>query len=166
MTGTYEWAGESLIFAAPPTRPAETAKRWFTLDVSRDELPTALLRTQTGRQQQTRILLRQAAQQLEGGRQDSTLETLRRAWDVAPGAWGFSLTPDSAIACGQYGHIDRGDGTGYRAEADAKAWFEQHVETCVPIRLPNCHPCICGGCRAPSSPTESCPACLCFGEDE
>lgn len=90
---------------------------------------------------------------------------LVRAWQTLPGAWGFSLTPDGGVSCGLCGRDEPGDGTGYRPEAEAKAWYAAHAEICTPAPQVKCRECpLCGYCRTPRTPVHRCSLCTCDRE--
>ncbi|GGN46751.1 hypothetical protein [Streptomyces fuscichromogenes] len=87
---------------------------------------------------------------------------LVRAWQTFPGASGYSRTPDGGVCCELCGHDDLGDGTGYRPEAKAKAWYAAHADVCTPAPQVKCRTCpLCGYCRTAPSPVHCCSRCTC-----
>ncbi|MET9399291.1 hypothetical protein [Kitasatospora sp. NPDC002965] len=183
-----EWAGEKFtVVPIPAGSPGiHLLAKLIGIDTpAATELPVEAVKqaaTDTGRQPQQRTLLRVAAQLLDQAHRDSTVtatgwqalvearEHLVRAWKVAPGAWGFSSSPDGTAQCNMCGNRSpdlRQDTTApYAAETVLKDWYDAHSDLCQPLPRPRCRGCdACGGCAAAPSPIHSCNRCICHDGD-
>ncbi|MBV6700252.1 hypothetical protein KV557_24635 [Kitasatospora aureofaciens] len=179
---TTEWAGERFRIDPIPAGFAGIHLLATLVGIDAPQNPStasdqiARASTDSSRQPQQRILLRQAATELKNSLWidmdgvTAARELLVRAWKVAPGAWGFTSSPGGQAQCCLCGETSpdlRTDTARPYADVDAlKAWYGGHADACVPLPRPDCRECICGGCKAGPSPIHSCNRCTCYDDHE